>query len=454
MMTSTRRDFLGSLGVGVAAALGPFVPYLNRRAEAQTGDNGGFPRRLLLVFSGNGSVPADFWPTGTETNFAFKPMGISEPLAPFKQKLIFPMNMKRVRNGPGGHESAMVCLWTASSRNPGSPFGGYSKGPSIDQIIARKLPQSTAFPSLEFGVQHDGPGANSRLLTVMLYTGSDQPLPPESSPYKMLDRLMLGSAAAPTGIRPEDLLKIRMRKQSAMDLVRQELTALNSRIDRTDRAKLEQHLEGLAAIEKRLERPIDAPTGPVATGCGTPADVKTGIDLKANASYPELLAIQNALAVSALACNRTRVASLQWSRSFSMVQHTWLGVTTGHHTLSHDTSATAQARKAAIERWNMTHMANLLKQLDSIPEGSGTLLDNTMLIYANELTAGAAHSVSPPITFVAGGGGGKLKTGRLLDLPLMDFSQLMVTAAHVMGATDVNQVGDLGKPGNIPQLLA
>ncbi len=211
--------------------------------------------------------------------------------------MIFPKNMRRVRNGPGGHESAMVCLWTASSRNPGSPFGGYSKGPSIDQIIAKKLPQSTAFPSLEFGVQHDGPGANSRLLTIMSYTGSDQPLAPESSPYKMLDRLMLGSASAPTGIRPEDLLKIRMRKQSALDLVKQELTALNTRIDRTDRAKLEQHLEGLTAIEKRLNRPIDAPTGPVSMGCGAPSNVKMGIDLKANASYPELLALQNSLAV-------------------------------------------------------------------------------------------------------------------------------------------------------------
>jgi hypothetical protein len=89
-----------------------------------------------------------------------------------------------------------------------------------------------------------------------------------------------------------------------------------------------------------------------------------------------------------------------------------------------------------------------------VPEGSGTLLDNTMIIYANELTAGAAHSVSPPICFVAGKGGGKLKTGRLLDLAQYDFSQLMLTAANVMGVTDVTQVGDLGRPGNIPGLLA
>ena len=452
-MRSTRRTFLGSLGA--SAALAPFVPFLNRQAEAQsTGGAAGFPRRLLLVFSGNGSVPADFWPTGGETDFTFKPGGISESLAPFKSKLIFPQGMSRVRNGPGGHESAMVCLWTASSRNPGSPFGGYSKSPSVDQIIAKKLPAGeSAFPSLEFGVQHDGPGANTRLLSVMCYAGSDQPIQPESSPYKMLDRLMLGSATAPTGIRTEDLERIRARRKLTVDLVKSELDALNRKIDRSDRLKIEQHVEGITAIEKRLLRPIDVPTAPVAGACGAPA-MKPGIDIKANESYPELLALQNALAVAALACNRTRVASLQWSRSFSMVRHSWVGVNTGHHTLSHNTSAQAQMQKAAIERWNMGHMATLLKSLDSVQEGEGTLLDNTMMIYANELTAGAAHSVSPPITFVAGSGGKKLRTGRSLTLPGVDFSQLLVTACHVMGVTDVNKVGDLGKEGNIPGLLA
>src|SRR5687767_15600980 len=120
-MRSNRRDFLSALGV--TAALGPFVPFLNRRAEAQQGQG---PRRVLLVFTGCGSVPSAFWPTGGETDFTFAPGSITEPLAPYRSKLIFPKNIRRVKNGPGGHESAMVCLWTASSRNPGAPFGGYS----------------------------------------------------------------------------------------------------------------------------------------------------------------------------------------------------------------------------------------------------------------------------------------------------------------------------------------
>lgn len=448
---TSRRDFLGKLGIAAAAT--PFIPILNREAEAQ-----GILPRLLLVFTGCGSVPPQFWPTGGETDFTFGAGSITEPLAPFRNKLIFPKNMRRPRNGPGGHESAMVVLWTCSTRNPGAPFGGYSKGPSIDQIIANDIPQSGAFKSLEFGVQHDGPGANPRLLTVMCYAGSDMPIQPESSPYRMFDRLMLGSGGGPTGIRPEDLEKTRAQRKSVIDLVRDQLRSLNTKIDRDDRIKVEQHVEGLSSIEKRLLAPTDP--GPIGPGmpsaprtCGAPT-MKMGIDLRANASFPELLAIQNSLAVAALACGRTRVASLQWSRAFSQVSHTWVGVNTQHHTLSHNTSADSQRQKHAIERWYFQRMAELLQSMDSINEGAGTLLDNTMLVYANELAEGAPHSVAPAITMVAGRGAGKLKTGRFLDLPTYDFSQLLVTAAHVMGATSVNKVGDLGREGDIPTLLA
>ena len=98
-------------------------------------------------------------------------------------------------------------------------------------------------------------------------------------------------------------------------------------------------------------------------------------------------------------------------------------------------------------------MAELLHQLDSIPEGNGTLLDNTMVLYSNDLAEGAAHSVAPNICWVAGGGGGGLKTGRFLQLTANDWTQLLVTAAHYMGVTSVNQVGPLGKMGPIPTLL-
>ena len=113
-------------------------------------------------------------------------------------------------------------------------------------------------------------------------------------------------------------------------------------------------------------------------------------------------------------------------------------------------------QQAAIERWYMQRMAELLQQLDSVPEGDGTMLDNTMLIYANELTVGAAHNVSPAHHL----GGGQRRqascsTGRLLELAAASTSRsCMLTACQVMGVNDVNQVGDLGKPGHIPALMA
>jgi len=445
-MRSSRRDFLKVMGL--PAALGPFVPFLDRFAEAQKA----VPVRLFMLMTPNGSVPSKFWPTGGETDFTFPAGQITEPLAPFKAKMIFPMNMKRPRGGGGGHESAFRTMWTgAGQTGQGGGFGGYAAGPSIDQMIAKALPAGeTTFPSLQFGVQHDGPGANPTVLTVATYADANQPLAPESSPYTMFDRLMIGSNGAPTGISPDQLAKLRTRRQSVLDLVRDDLKTLDGKIDRSDRVKVEQHIEGLSAIEKRLMNPMMPSSG---SSCSaTPA--RPGIDLKANESYPELLGIQSSLAVAALACNRTRVLTMQWSRSFSQVRHTWVGVTSEHHTLSHMTSAANQDQKYHIERWYAERLAEVLHQMDSIQEGNGTLLDNTMFIYNNDLAEGAPHSVAPAITWVAGRAGGKLMTGRFLDLGGNDFTQLLVTAAHVMGVPSVTQVGPLGKPGDIATMLA
>ncbi len=99
-MSMRRRDFLGA--VGVSAGLAPFVPYFNRRAEAQ-----GFARRFLVVFTGCGTLANEFYPTGGETDFTFKPGSIAEPLAKHRNKLIYPRGMRRLTSGSGAHEKNM-----------------------------------------------------------------------------------------------------------------------------------------------------------------------------------------------------------------------------------------------------------------------------------------------------------------------------------------------------------
>ena len=138
-MNLRRRDFL----TGTAAtALAPFVPVFNRQAKAATG---AFPKRVLLIFTGCGTLENQFWPTGDGTNFSFKPGSITEPLAPFAKKLIFPRGLHRKTQGSGAHEQNIGGLWTGCGLVSGF---GYPRGPSIDQVIANALNPPTAFKSL------------------------------------------------------------------------------------------------------------------------------------------------------------------------------------------------------------------------------------------------------------------------------------------------------------------
>jgi hypothetical protein len=445
-MNMRRRDFLTAAGLG---ALAPFVPVLNQRAEAQ-----GFPRRLLLVFSPNGTLENQFWPTGGETNFTFGKGSITDVLEPFRAKLLFPKGLRRLASGSGAHEKNMGGLWTCC---PLVATNGYPTGASIDQVIAQNLPAGPAFKSLQFGVQCDAfaAGGNKAVLKSMTYSGRNAVVTPEQNPVAMFDKLMLGTGGGPTGLSPQELERARARNQSVIDAVRGDLRSLQMRIDRDDRAKMDQHLEGLTAIEKRLLQPID-PAGPV-NGCrppgaleGTFADAAARMDVQ---NYPKLIDATTKLVVSALACDRTRVATLQWSRAFSRISHSWIGVGPDHHTISHKNGATDTAQLLTINRWYAQKFADLLGQLDAVKEGTGTLLDNTMVVWGNEARTGQ-HDAGPAVFLVAGGGGGKLRTGRFLELPGNDWSQMLITLAHIMGATSVNKHGELPmKEGDIPTLM-
>jgi hypothetical protein len=448
-MNLRRRDFLKA--AGTSAALAPFVPYLNRRAEAA----GAFPRRLLLVFSGNGTIENQFWPVGDGANFTFKPGSITEPLAPYAKKLIFPRGLHRKTSGSGAHEQNIGGLWTGCGLVSGF---GYPSGPSIDQVIVQALNPTTSFKSLQFGVQCDSfnPGGNKAVLKCMTYSGSNAPLKPEDNPMAMFAKLMLPATATPgAGPNIGDLTKLRARRQSVIDAVNGDLKALSATVDRDDRARLQQHLDSLSSIEKRLQQPID-PNSVGGAGCRAPdiskAMFSSPAALADNANFPAILDIQNRMAVAALACDRTRIASVQWSRSFSPIRHTWVGVNSDHHTLSHKTDAGSIEQLFHINRWYGERLGELLGYLESVKEGNGTLLDNTIVVWGNEAATGN-HNANPGITVVCGGSGGLLKTGQNIDCTGYDHSQLLISLAHAVGATGVNHIGNLGmKDGNIPPI--
>ena len=452
-----RRAFLRTLGVSVA--LSPFIPYLDRIAEAAGAT---FPKRLVLTFAPNGTVQERFWPTGSESQFTFPKGAITESLAPYRTSLIFPKNLTRTKpRGASPHEGAMASLWTGSSLlDDGKGGYAFAKGPSIDQILAGKLPQTTAYRSLALSVAHDEQlGGDTEASTrYMSYSKAGTPVIPDPDPYHVFNALMLSGTAggSPSALTPDSLAAMRAQRKSVLDLVLAELDALDKKIGAEDRDKVQGHIAGLRDIERRLEAAATTPTSSSA-GCSAPT-LPQGYQKKLldNDSFPALLQMQTDLLVAALACDSTRIATLQWSRTFSMLRHTWLDKNApAHHTNSHLTTDEAVNWQYRMSYWYAQQLASLLGKMSNVKEGNGTLLDNSLVVWAYDMSYGAVHQLAPSVAVLAGKLGGALKTGQLIDFQSkFDWTQLLATICQAMGANDVTSLGDLGVPGVIPGLLS
>ena len=413
----SRRKLLGASAALAGTALLP------RSVWAATAP----PKRLVVVFSANGTIFNSWLPTGTETAFTLSP--ILSALAPFQKKLLVlnGINVKSAGFGPGDdHMKGMGHMLTGIELLPGDTMGGagtpagFAGGISIDQRIVADIGQTTRFPSLEFGVMVQ----NSDVWARMIYSGANQPLPPMEDPVAAFSRIFAGStlSAAQTAV----LLK---RRQSVLDYVQGSLTGLSGRIGADDRVRVEQHLNSVQQIEKQLL----AQTG----ACSAPAVTST--DLTNVANYPAIGKTQMDLLIASLACDQARVASLQWSHSVSDIPMPWLNISTGHHTLSHtaDTDAPDQASLVQINTWYAQQFAYLLQGLDAVVESDGsTLLDNCLVLWINELSKGNIHSHQPLPVVIAGSAGGALRSGRLVTYsPQQPHNNLLVSIANAMGSS-------------------
>ncbi len=414
------------LGAGAALAGTALLP---RSVWAATPP----PKRLVVVFSANGTIFNSWAPTGTETNFTLSP--ILSSLAPFQKKLLVldGINVKSAGFGPGDdHMKGMGHMLTGIELLAGDTMGGagtpagLAGGISIDQRIANDIGQNTRFPSLEFGVMVQ----NSDVWARMIYSGANQPLPPMEDPVAAFTRIFAGStlSAAQTAI----LLK---RRQSVLDYAVGSLGSLGTRVGADDLVRVQQHQDSVRQIEKQLL----AQTG----ACTPPTVTKT--DLKNVANYPAIGKTQMDLLIASLACDQTRVASLQWSHSVSDIPMPWLNISTGHHTLSHtpDTDTVSQASLVQINTWYAQQFAYLLQGLDNVIEADGsTLLDNTLVLWINELAKGNIHSHQPLPVVIAGSCGGALRTGRFVTYsPVQPHNNLLVSIANAMG-TSISTFGN------------
>lgn len=444
---------LQGLGLG---AVSPLIPILNA-----SGAENLRPKRLVLLFTPDGAPARDWnnvidWrPAGSETDFTFHE--IHAPLAPFRSKIVVPWGLTMTAGGAGeAHAYGMAGLWTASTlQGPtsGADFDGgnghrtgWGSAASIDQIVAAahgpNAPygtapddpnQETPYRTVELGVHCLGPTSLNR----MIYAGTDAPLHPETNPRSAFDRLLGG--ISPSGEPPMEDTRVaadRAERRAIVDLLKGDLGRIRGRVGAEDYQKVDAHLEGLLTLERRLD---------AATGTGEPGEACTIVDPPEStggraSDYPIEIRNMFDVAVAALSCDVTRVLSLQLSYAFSHVTHTWLGHSSTHHTMSHD-GVDRVRELTQIDHWYAQQVVYLLERLDAIPEGDGTLLDNTLVVWGRELGS-TAHRMERVPFVLAGRAGGALRSGRWLDLDGRQHAQLLVSVAQMMGV-ETESIGNL-----------
>jgi hypothetical protein len=399
------------------------------------------------MFSPNGTLPGAWTPTGTETDFTLSP--ILSPLAEHQSDIVVIQGVSQRGGGGDGHQNGIGGMLTGQLLNPGpfagvgAPPAGWPAGPSVDQRIAAVLGTTTKLRSLELGVQVGAADDYGR----MCYRDANQPLPPVEDPAQVYANVF-----AELHTDPAVLAQLRTRRQSILDTVGAQYARVAARLAAADRARLDQHLTAVREIEQRLITPFTPPSAACQDPASPPAATTNNDD------FPAIGAQQIDLLVMALACDITRVASLQWTRSVSQTRFTWLPVpiADGHHDLSHraDDDAAAVDKLTRINQWYAGQLATLIAKLKAVPEGDGTLLDHTLILWCNELAKGNTHSRVDAPYVLAGRAGGALATGRFLsfqgDVP---HNNLLLAILQLMGLPDTT----FGKPdwctGPLPGLI-
>lgn len=415
-MSRTRRQFIRDLGLSAAAI--PFVLNLPGMAFANQQKR---KQRIIFVFSPNGIVRKNFWPDEVGPDFTLKE--ILTPLKPYQDKLLVLNGVcDKLRGDGDNHMRGMGCLLTGIELFPGNIQGGgdtpagWSKGISIDQEIKNFLQKDSAtrtrFGSLEFGVMVPD---RADTWTRWSYAGPNKPIAPIDDPQQMFAKLY-------GRVKDQEALK------SVLDDVKDDLKKVSGAVSAEDRRLIDEHATFVREMEEELKQSRDAASHPVPV-------LEPGVR-KDNDHIPEISKQQVDLIVNSFVADFTRVASLQYTNSVGQARMRWLGIDDAHHTLSHESNAKlpAQEKLTKIDTWFCEQVAYLTRRLAETPDpgGAGSLLDNTLVVWTNELGEGNTHSLNN-IPFVLLGGGLDFKMGQSLKFDQVPHNRLLMAFAHGFG---------------------
>ena len=420
-----RRTFLRGLGASLA------LPLLDSMTPALTAQTKAV-RRLGFVYVPHGMIMEKFTPTTEGAGFEFTP--ILRPLEPFKNRVVVVSGLEHKSADYGGVHSLSPPTWLSGVR-PADKAGNIRAGVTIDQIAAEKIGQGTPFPSLELATEdHTGligscdGGYSCTYINTISWRTPTTPLPMEIDPRVVFERLF------GDGGTPEQRMARIQQDRSILDAIAQQAKHLNATLAPTDRATMTDYLDNIREIERRIQlaekqaaQSAEIPGAPKGIPETFEDHIKLMFDLQAVAFQADL----------------TRVSTFMLARELSQRTYPQVDCNDPHHSLSHHDEIPAKKDALArLQNYHMQMFAYYLEKLRSTPDGDGTLLDRSLILYGSNMSNSNQHNHFPLPVVLAGGSAGNLKGDRHLRYadrtPMTNLLMTMLAKLDI----PVEHVGD------------
>ncbi len=415
-------------GVGATLAL-PFLDAMVPAATALAKTAAQPALRFGAVFVPMGERPSHWTPAATGAGFEFSP--ILKPLEDFRESLVVVSNLDRP---PGGTHAVSTSTWLTGSAPKRTESEDFYAGTSLDQMISGVIGKDTVFPSLEIATEDQAGyigacdvGYSCAYMSTIAWKGPTTPLPMEINPRVIFER-MFGRPGT-----PEDRLARMRADQSILDSVRQDVASLQRGLGARDRGRLNDYLEHVREIESRIQRAerqvseeIRVPDAPV----GVPT------------SFEEHVGVLFELMAVAYEADLTRVFTFMMNREASQIVFPNLDINEPWHHISHHGNEPEKlAALVKINTWQIELFGRFLDRLRSTPDGDGSLLDHSLILWGSGMSDSNAHSALDVPLLLAGKASGRMKGDRHIAAPKQtQLANVMLDLGQKFGA-EIDQFG-------------
>lgn len=440
-----RRTFLRGTGIAMSLPLlDSMIPAMT--AASATAANPAI--RMGFVYVPNGIVPKHWLPETSGPNFGLMPT--MTPLEPYRDKLVVLSNLAQYNGqalGDGGGDHARAgATWLTGVHPKKTEGADIHAGISADQIAAKKLAQNTQFGSLEVGIEEAtlaggcDSGYSCAYTNTISWRGPSTPNPVELSPRALFERLFGDGESTDPAAR----LRRMNQDRTILDFVREDVTRVQTSLGVRDKGKLDEYLDGIRDIERRIQKAEEQSATMILPVMERPGGIPD--------TFEEHAKLMSDLIVIAFQTDMTRVVTYMLAREGSNRGYREIGIPDGHHSLSHhmlDPDKIAKLQK--VNQHHVKAFAYLLERMQATPDGDGTLLDHSMLVYGSSIRDGNIHDHLDLPLVLAGGKSAGIVGGRHIrykpETPMTNFLLTMLDKAGIPAETLGDSTGKVELAG-------